>query len=187
MALGRAQWVPGGSWVALASSLGGPGVAGPARAPRPRTYSLYRLEWTRALNARCQLASGEVAAAFVGFGRPSESLLNRVGCHRPFEAPSPFAPLVDSCLSPLLLSPLLWSHLSSSLLFLLPLALTSLVSSPLAWSPAVSSDRVFSCLVSSCPVSPCLHMSCLPLSCLLLSQRVVSSMSCVVSSCFLLP
>ena len=103
------------------------------------TLIIMRLEWTRALNARCQLASGEVAAAFVGFGRPSESLLNRVGCHRPFEAPSPFAPLVDSCA----------------------------VSSSLVSSSLVSSQLVSSVLTSSCPDLFSLVPSCLVPCCLL--------------------
>ena len=38
--------------MALVASLGGPGVAAIPKAPNPRTLSLYRLEWTRALNAR---------------------------------------------------------------------------------------------------------------------------------------
>ena len=42
VALGRAQWVPGGSGVALASSLGGPGIAARPNRPGPRTCSLYR-------------------------------------------------------------------------------------------------------------------------------------------------
>ena len=40
---------------------------------------IYRLEWTRALNARSKLATGEVAAAFVGPKRPFVSLWNRLG------------------------------------------------------------------------------------------------------------
>ena len=43
VALGPSEVVLGGFWVALVSSLGGPGVAAPAKAPRPRTCSLYRL------------------------------------------------------------------------------------------------------------------------------------------------
>ena len=41
MALGPSYVVLGGSWPALASSLGGPGVAALTRAPRTRTYSIY--------------------------------------------------------------------------------------------------------------------------------------------------
>ena len=40
---------------------------------------IYILEWTRALNARSKLATGEVAAAFVGPKRPFVSLWNRLG------------------------------------------------------------------------------------------------------------
>ena len=51
-ALGCLGWLLGGSWAvlrglgcswpALASSLGGPGVAAIPKLPNPRTYSLYR-------------------------------------------------------------------------------------------------------------------------------------------------
>ena len=42
VALGPSEVVLGGFWVALAASLGGPGVAAVTKAPKTRTYSLYR-------------------------------------------------------------------------------------------------------------------------------------------------
>ena len=65
MALGRPQRVPDGAWVALAWSLGPGRVAAPTNAPRPALYLLYRLEWTRALNAR------EVSCRRLKWPRPS--------------------------------------------------------------------------------------------------------------------
>ena len=47
--------------VALVSSLGGPRVAAPPSAPNSRTYSLYRLVWTRALNARSEASLSEAS------------------------------------------------------------------------------------------------------------------------------
>ena len=139
--LSGSWWLLGRSWGASGWLLGRPQwKEGSCSAERPQNlYAFFVLEWTRALNARSQLASGEAAAAFVAFGRPSESMLNRVGCHRPFEAPSPFAPLVDSCA----------------------------VSSSLVSSCLVSSYLVPSVLASSCPDLSSLVPSCLVSSCLL--------------------
>ena len=142
MALGRAQWVPGGSWVALASSLSGPGVAAIARAPSPRTYSLYRLEWTRALNAR------EVSCRRLKWLRPSWIRQTFCTFVEPCREAAPFrsihfSPLVSSCRA----SPGL-------ILSYLVLASVALVCSCLGfsclrllWSPLVVSPVVLSSLV----------------------------------------
>ena len=141
-ALGTPQWVPGGSWVALAWSLGPGRVAARTNAPNHAPYFLYRLEWTRALNAR------EVSCRRLKWPRPSWIRQTFCTFVEPCREAAPFrsidfSPLVSSCrASPgLLLSYLM---LASVALVFSCLGFSCL---RLLWSPLVVSPVVLSSLV----------------------------------------
>ena len=142
VALGRAKWVPGGSWVALAWSLGPGPVAAMPNAPNPAPYLLYRLEWTRALNAR------EVSCRRLKWPRPSWIRQTFCTFVEPCREAAPFrsidlSPMVSSCrASPgLILSYLV---LASVALVFSCLGFSCL---RLLWSPLVVSPVVLSSLV----------------------------------------
>ena len=86
----------GVSWVALAWSLGPGRVAAPTNAPRPAPCFMYRLEWTRALNAR------EVSCRRLKWPRPSWIRQTFCTFVEPCREAAPFrsihfSPLVSSC------------------------------------------------------------------------------------------
>ena len=128
----------------LAASGGGGRVAAQARAPRPRTLSLYRLEWTRALNAR------EVSCRRLKWPRPSWIRQTFCTFVEPCREAAPFrsihcSPLVSSCRA---------SPGPGLILSYLVLASVALVFSCLGfsclrllWSPLVVSPVVLSSLV----------------------------------------
>ena len=144
MALGRPKWVPGGAWVALAWSLGPGRVAALPNAPRAAPYLLYRLEWTRALNAR------EVSCRRLKWPRPSWIRQTFCTFVEPCREAAPFrsihfSPLVSSCRA---------SPGPGLILSYLVLASVALVFSCLGfsclrllWSPLVVSPVVLSSLV----------------------------------------
>ena len=135
-------------------SLGGPGlvlgsgrVAANTSAPGPAPYLLYRLEWTRALNAR------EVSCRRRKCPRPSWIRQTFCTFVEPCREAAPFrsidfSPLVSSCRA----SPgLIWSYLvlaSVALVFsCLGFSCLRLLWSPLVVSPVVLSSLV---LVPAC-------------------------------------
>ena len=142
MALGRPKWVPGGSWVALAWSLGPGRVAAPTNAPRPAPCFMYRLEWTRALNAR------EVSCRRLKWPRPSWIRQTFCTFVEPCREAAPFrsihfSPLVSSCrVSPCLV--LSYFVLASVAFVFSCLGFFCL---RLLWSPLVVSPLVLSSLV----------------------------------------
>ena len=179
--------------MALAWSLGPGRVAAIPKAPNPAPYLLYRLEWTRALNAR------EVSCRRLKWPRPSWIRQTFCTFVEPCREAAPFrsidfSPLVSSCRA----SPAL-------ILSYLVLASVALVFSCLGrlWNRA-GKHRRFGAqtsphLVSSCRASPglilsylvlasvALVFSCLGFSCLRLlwSPLVVSPV--VLSSLVLVP
>ena len=138
----RPQWVPGGAWVARAWSPGPGRVATSTSAPRPAPYLLYRLEWTRALNAR------EVSCRRLKWPRPSWIRQTFCTFVEPCREAAPFrsidfSPLVSSCrASPALI--LSYLVLASVALVFSCLGFSCL---RLLWSPLVVSPVVLSSLV----------------------------------------
>ena len=117
-------------------------VAAITKAPRPAPYFLYRLEWTRALNAR------EVSCRRLKWPRPSwirQTFCTFVESRReaaPFRSIG-FSPLVSSCrASPCLV--LSYLVLASAALVFSCLGFSCL---RLLWSPLVVSPVVLSSLV----------------------------------------
>ena len=141
-ALGKPPWVPGGPWVALAWSLGPGRVAAIPKTPNPAPYFLYRLEWTRALNARnvsCRrlkwLRPSWIRQTFCTFVEPCREAA-------PFRSID-FSPLVSSCrVSPCLV--LSYLVLASVAFVFSCLGFSCL---RLLWSPLVVSPLVLSSLV----------------------------------------